>query len=108
MTTATMTQTIAKTIREQIMAGDYWCLAACGARSYVALDENSDRRGGLSFRVTINPRLFHKIIIELTHMDEYKVTLWGGKRQVLKGGVVKEVTCFCDNLAEVVYTLCNK
>ncbi|MHC4296496.1 MAG: hypothetical protein ACYS7Y_04285 [Planctomycetota bacterium] len=98
---------IAQTIIAQIKAADYWCLAACGARDYIALDENEDRRGGVMFRVTINPRLFHKVIVELTHMDEYKVTLWGGKRQALKGAVVEEVECFCDNLAEVVYTLCN-
>jgi hypothetical protein len=106
-TTREEQQVIAKTILQQIRAADRWCLAACGARDLVALDGNQDRQGGLMFRVTINPRLFHKIIIELTWADEYKVTLWGGKRQAIEGEELQVVECFCDNLAEVVYGLCN-
>jgi len=98
---------IAQTIRDQIRAGDKWCLAACGARDYVALDANEDRRGGIMFRVTIKPRLFHKIIIELTHMDEYMVILWGGKRLCIEGEKIESHLTCCENLAETVYELCN-
>ncbi len=108
MTTATENLTIANTIRRQIMAGDYWCLAACGAREYVALDENDERQGGLMFRVTVTPRKFHKIIVELTHSDEYLVKLIKIQRPSYTATTVEEHGCFCDNLAEVVYSMCNK
>ena len=99
---------IAETIRQQIYTGDTYCLMACGGRDLVTLDANETRRGGLMFRVTINPRLHHKIIVELTHLDEYKVILWGGKRKAIEGEVIEEVECCCDNLAEIIYDLCNK
>jgi hypothetical protein len=98
---------IAETIMCQITTGDAWCLAACGARDYMTLDANEDRRGGLMFRVTINPRLFHKIIIELTHLDEYKVILWGGRRKCVEGKEIESREAWCDTLAETVYELCN-
>jgi hypothetical protein len=100
---------IAHTIREQINEVDRWCLAACGARDLVTLDANEDRCGGLQFRVTItSPRTFHKIIIELTHMDEYKVQrikIKQGSDEVI---VEESATCYCDYLAEVIYGMCNK
>jgi hypothetical protein len=101
-------QQIAGTIMCQITTGDPWCLMACGARDYVVLDANDDRRGGLMFRVTIKPRLFHKIIIELTHLDEYKVILWGGKRNAIRGHFIESREAWCDTLAETVYDLCNE
>lgn len=103
-----MQKHIAQTIRQQIIAADKWCLAACGARDYVVLDENENRQGGLMFRVTIRPRLFHRILVELTWADEYKVTLWGERRSAVCGTEIESVECYCDNLAEVVYGLCNK
>jgi len=100
---------IAGTILNQIKAADVWCLPACGARDLVALDRNDDRRGGLMFRVTItSPRTFHKIIIELTHMDEYKVQRVKIKRGTYEVIVEEEETCYCDQLAAVVYGMCNK
>jgi hypothetical protein len=109
MTTATQDEqrTIAQTILHQCKARDQLNLAACGSRNYVALDRNDDRRGGVQFRVTIKRHLFHVIIIELTHLDEYKVTLWGGKRKATDGAVVKTVDAWCENLGDVVYSLCN-
>ena len=105
----TETQQIANTIRSQIKAADFWCLAACGARDYIALDANEDRRGGLMFRVTItSPRTHHKIIIELTHLDEYKVQRVKIKRVTYEVIIEEETTCYCDNLAAVVYGFCNK
>lgn len=105
----TETQQIAITIRNQIMAADRWCLAACGARLYAALDANKDRRGGLRFRVTItSPSTHHLIFIELTHMDEYKVQRIKIKRGSYERIIEEETTCYCENLAEVVYGFCNK
>ncbi len=98
---------IAGTILNQTKAADFWCLGACGARDFVILDADKNRRGGIMFRVTIKPRLFHKIIIELTHMDEYKVILWGGKRKCVDGEEIESRTAWCDTLAETVYDLCN-
>lgn len=100
---------IANTIRRQIMAADYWCLAACGTRDFMALNANEDHRGGLQFRVTItSPRTHHKIIIELTHADEYLVKRikikWGSHEVIIE----EETTCCYDNLAAVVYGFCNK
>lgn len=101
-------QHIAQTIINQINVGDRWCLAAVGARDYVALDANENQRGGIMFRVTINSRLFHKIIIELTHSDEYKVVLWGGKRQCVAGEEIESRLTWCDTLAKTVYDLCKE
>jgi hypothetical protein len=102
-------QQIAKTIRDQIKAADFWCLAACGARDLIALDATDERRGGLKFRVTItSPQTKHYIIIELTHMDEYKVQRIKIKRGTYEVIVEEETTCYCDNLAEVLYRMCNK
>jgi hypothetical protein len=66
-------QQIALTIRDQIKAGDFWCLPTCGARDFIALDATDERRGGLKFRVTITRGTKHYIIITLTHMNEYHV-----------------------------------
>ena len=102
-------QQIAEIIRRQIMEADYWCLAACGARLYAALDANEDRCGGLRFRVTItSPATHHLIIIELTHMDEYKVQRVKIKRGSHERIIEEETTCYCDNLAAVVYGMTNK
>ncbi len=102
-------QQIANTIRQQIKAADIGCLPACGARDLMALDRNNDRRGGLQFRVTItSPATFHKIIIELTHLDEYlvkRIKIKRGSREVI---VEEEAGCYCDNLAATVYGMCNK
>lgn len=106
--TMTDQKQIAETIMCQITSGDAWCFAAVGAQDYMALDANEDRRGGLMFRVTINPRLFHKIIIELTPLDEYKITLWGGKRRCVDGKKIESRAAWCDTLAETIYDLCNE
>ena len=109
MSTVTEASTIAGTIRRQIMTGDFWCLAACGARDYVALDETDERRGGLMFRVTITARKFHKVIIELTHMDEYRVKLVKIARPSYAVETVEEHDgVYCDMLADIVYSMCNK
>ena len=113
MTTATQDRTeqqqIALTIREQIKAADFWCLPACGARDLKYLDATEDRRGGLQFRVTItSPQTKHYIIIELTHMDEYKVQRVKIKRGTYEVIVEEETECYCDNLAATVYGMCNK
>jgi len=110
MTTAIQNENLAtaKTIRQQIMTGDFWCLAACGARDYVILDADDNRRGGLMFRVTIKPRTFHKIIIELTHMDLYLVKLVKIKRDYSVETVEECDGVYCDMLAEIVYHMCNK
>jgi len=99
---------IADTIRRQISGTDKWCLAACGAREYVALDNNSDRRGGIQFRVTIKPRTYHKIVIELTHMDSYRVQLFKISWKTYEATVEREAECYADELAQTVYDFCNK
>ena len=106
--TMTKNLTIAQNICDQIIASNHWCLAACGAREYVALDANAERQGGLMFRVTITARKFHKIIIELTHGDEYLVKLIKIQRPSYTVITIEEHGCLCDNLAEVVYSMCNK
>ena len=100
---------IAQTILQQIKAADIWCLPACGARDKVALNRNDDRRGGVQFRVTItSPSTHHKIIIELTHLDEYlvkRIKIKRGTREII---VEEEAGCYCENLAATVYGMCNK
>ncbi len=100
---------IAMNIRAQINTSDRWCLVACSARDFIALDSNNDRRGGLQFRVTItSPRTFHKIIIELNHLDEYEVQRVKIKRVTYEVVVEEEMVCSCDYLAEVIYEMCNR
>lgn len=100
---------IADTIRQQIKAADIWCLPACGARDLATLDANEERRGGLRFRVTItSPSTHHIIFIELTHMDEYRVQRVKIKRGSHERIIEEEETCYCDNLAAIVYGMCNK
>lgn len=101
-------QQIAETTRRQIITGDRLALMAWGASGMIALDANESRRGGLMFRVCIRQHRFHKIVVELTHLDEYKVTIWGGRRQVVHGRVLEETTACCDNLTEVIDDLCNR
>ncbi len=101
-------QQIAETIRRQMLTGNRLVLMTIGARQLAALDANEDRRGGLTFRVTIRRQRFHKVLVELTHLDDYKVTLWGGRRHSLNGRVLEETTCQCDNLADVVNDLCER
>ena len=74
----------------------------------IALDTNENRQGGLMFQVCIRRQRFHKIIIELTHLDEYKVTIWGGRLQAAHGRVLEETTCHCDNLTETIDGLCER
>jgi hypothetical protein len=97
---------IALTILRQARAGQPLNLAAVGARDYVALDANANRRGGVMFRVTIKRHLFHKIIVELTHLDEYNVILWGGARKAVDGEIIEERMAWCDTLADTIYDLC--
>ncbi len=100
---------VAETILRQIIEADKWCLPACGARDMGALDQLNGRRGGLQFRVTItSPNTFHKIIIELTHWDEYKVQRIKIKRGTHEVIVEESIICQCDSLAAVVYGFCNK
>ncbi len=100
---------IAETILDQINEADKWCLPACGARNLGALDQLNGRRGGLQFRVTItSPQTHHKIIIELTDRDEYKVQRIKIKRGSHEVIVEDSIICQCNNLAAVVYGFCNK
>lgn len=101
-------QQIAETTRRQIIAGDPLALMSWGTSGMIALDRNKDRRGGLMFRVRIRRQRFHKIIIELTHLDEYKVICWGGRRRCVDGRVLEETTACCDNLTEVIDNLCER
>jgi hypothetical protein len=105
----TETQQIAQTILRQIKAADFWCLGACGARDYVALDRTDKRRGGIMFRVTIQPRKFHKIVVTYTAMDDYDVELVLIDRKTYTHKVEKSASgVYADNLAAVVYDFCNK
>ena len=100
---------IATTIRDQIKADDKLCLAACGARDYLALDCTGKRQGGLQFRVTItSPQAYHKIIVELTHGDEYRVQrikLQRGTHEVIVEG---KATVTVDHLTGTIRRMCNK
>ena len=101
---------IAKTILSQCGVEQLSCLVAVGARDYVALDANKNRKGGVMFRVTISPGRCHKIIVELTHHDEYNVILWGGKRSALNGERLESRLAWCETLGDTVYdaSLANK
>jgi hypothetical protein len=102
-------QLIAATIHDQIKAADKWCLMACGARDLAAMARTDARQGGLRFRVTITgPQTKHYIVVELTHQDEYKVQRVRVKRGTHEIIVEREAFCYCDNLAEVIYGMCNK
>lgn len=105
----TDSQRIAQTILKQIKAADFWCLAACGARDYVALDRDENRRGGIMFRVTIHPRKFHKIVITYTPMDDYNVELVLIDRKTYETKVEKSAeSVYADQLGAIVYDFCNR
>ena len=63
---------VAKTIVDQIKAFDVTALMAYGAKDFVALTQDSNRRGGLMFKVN---GLRHKgwVEINLTWADLYQV-----------------------------------
>lgn len=67
---------IAQTIIEQIKATDYLALGRYGANQYVALDETSERAGGLMFKCSgTKVQRGGKCVIELMHNDTYTVTV---------------------------------
>lgn len=110
---------IANTIRKQIMAGDFWTLAACGARDYIAypagqkwvgLGGFDSDLGGLRFRVTItSPRTRHEVFVTLAGDDTYRVALCKITRGKAELKVIEEHDdIYCDQLAECVYSCCNK
>jgi hypothetical protein len=110
---------IARTIRGQIMAGDRWALAACGARDYMAFPAGQEwiapksqpgDLGGLKFRVTItSSRIHNQVIITLADDDTYRVALIKVKRGSYEIELIEEHTgIYCDMLADTVYHMCNK
>lgn len=91
------TMIIAKTILQQIKSLDRFFLIAAGANNFAALSSNSERLGGLEFKVN---GLTHKgwCKIELTYMDTYRVLFINRKREVVK--TVDE--CYCDQLIQIL------
>jgi hypothetical protein len=105
---------IAATIRRQIMAGDYWCLARWGAHRFMAVPEMPDpktkrspNQGGLTFVVKCKDfGPLWRILIWLEWSDTYRV-------QIRKGDASLEVfyevdDVYCDILAQVVDSICKR
>lgn len=88
---------IAKTILSQIKSLDRSALMAWGAINFIALVENKEFQGGVRFKV--NGLTFKGwVAIELTWMDEYKVSFINKKAEVEKEfeGV------YCDMLVDII------
>lgn len=88
---------IAQTIINQIKYLDRSALLAWGAKNYVALPESKDFQGGLTFKV--NGLTFKGWVkVELTWLDEYKVSFINKKAEVEKSyeGV------YCDMLVDII------
>ena len=88
---------VAKTILNQIEAGDSSALGAWGARGFYAISENKEFQGGLGFKVN---GLSHKgwVTVKLRWLDDYTISFIDKM-----GQVVKEVQgAYCDELVEVI------
>ena len=74
---------------------------ACGARQPMS---DKDR---LVFCVTIQPNAKHKIEVTLDPADTYTVKLY--KIRGTKVTIEKEnESVYCENLSDVIYSMCNK
>ena len=99
--TANETLQIANIIRQQIGVGT---LMAVGARDLIALDENNGQRGGLRF--TVNRTRLTRIDVRLAWNDTYTVEFVKINARTHEARVVDSRDgVYCDNLADVVYTL---
>jgi len=88
---------IAKTIKDQIKAIDFWALPAYAATDFKALKETDKREGGLEF--IVSGRHFKgKVMIELTWMDEYRISF------IKKDGKIEKIVdhVYCDQLVDVL------
>jgi hypothetical protein len=88
---------IALTILNQIKYLDKYALMAWGAKQYVSLSECKDFQGGVRFKV--NGLTFKGWVkVELTWIDEYKVSFINRKAEVVKAyeGV------YCDMLVDII------
>jgi hypothetical protein len=88
---------IGRTIRDQIKAIDFWALAAYAATGFKSLEETENREGGLSFQVS-GRHFIGKVMIELTWMDEYRISFVRGDETVEK--MIDHV--YCDQLVDVL------
>ena len=99
-------QQIAETIMQQIRATDKWAMGAWGARERVILNQTSERRGGLMFRVS-GSKLRGKVTIELTYLDTYNVTSYRFRNH--QAHVVSAATdIYCDRLMDTVNSMGEK
>lgn len=101
MTTTAEKQTqvmdLARTILNQIKAGDGWALGAWGARGFYAISENKEFQGGLGFKVN---GLAHKgwVTVKLRWLDDYTISFIDKM-----GQIVKTVEgAYCDQLVEII------
>ena len=88
---------IAKIIKDQIKAIDFWALPSYAAADFKSLTETDQREGGLSFQVN-GLHFKGMILIELTWMDEYRISFVREDETVEK--IVDHV--YCDQLVEVL------
>jgi len=100
---------VAKTILQQLKAGrdsegtpGTVMMMCWGARGYTAITASTEDRGGLMFRVSGR---MHRgmVVIHLTPMDVYKVTIGNFSRKTGKFNKKAELDdVYCDQLTEVV------
>lgn len=96
------TKQIAQTIVNQCKAIDFFALARYGANGYVFLDCNDKRRGGLQFKCSGSKiKRGGRVMIELTSMDLYKITLGRVSKHEFKQ--LKQIDdVYAENLIDVL------
>tara|TARA_R110000824_G_scaffold99328_6_gene236646 strand:+ start:424 stop:771 length:348 start_codon:yes stop_codon:yes gene_type:complete len=104
MTTTTNNETmqVAKTIVQQIPVMDKM---AVGYRKPIALDQNENRIGGLSFSVNNRNRF---VRVELQWNDTYKVTYFRVKRtktSIDHVEIAQATDVYCDCLGTTIYNM---
>ena len=101
-TTNNETMQVAKTIVQQIPIMDKM---AVGYRKPIALDQNENRRGGLSFSVNSRSRF---VRVELQWNDTYKVTYFRVKRtktSIDHVELAQATDVYCDCLGTTIYNM---
>lgn len=97
METTSRTMQIAHTVLEQINYADRSALMAWGAKSFSAISESKEFKGGLSFQVN---GLKHKgwVKICLRWVDDYTIIFINKNREVVK----TFEGAYCDMLVPVI------
>ena len=87
---------VANTIKEQIMAIDYWALAQWGANSYLGSAKNENDEGWLSFKVQNCPSVTNGTYIRITLKWDDTYTVKVHKFRKVRGSFERKETIYSE------------